>query len=182
MEQPGQENGPRRPTAFGRRRETKSEKRLYLALFLGAIVLGGAYSGGRAIVGYMVTYAPYSWDQTLGDIAKDSFLADAEQCTNPKLLGAVREIVRNLASGLEKEYQDIQVYVLNDAQVNAFALPGGHVFVLTGLLKTLNSTEELIGVLVTSWAMWSSDMASSALLKARGLTSSLRNYLGILRG
>lgn len=38
-------------------------------------------------------------------------------------------------------------YVLEDPQPNAFSLPGGFVFITTGLLQKLNSEEELAGVL-----------------------------------
>ena len=149
MEQPGQEEGiTPPPTAFGSRPQSKSEKRLYLQLVLGLAVLGwGIYIGGRYAAGYLATSAPYSWDQSLGELAKKQFLAGAQVCSNPELVNAVGEIVENLASGLEAEFRDIKVYIIQDEQVNAFALPGGYVFVLTGLLERLESSEELIGVL-----------------------------------
>lgn len=40
-----------------------------------------------------------------------------------------------------------QFTVLNDPQVNAFALPGGPMFIYTGLLKTVDNEGELAGVM-----------------------------------
>ena len=66
---------------------------------------------------------------------------------NPVVVDAVQEITDRLVAGLEPEYQTVHVYVLEDDQVNAVAVPGGYVFVLTGLLNELQSPEELVGVL-----------------------------------
>jgi len=107
----------------------------------------GVYTGGRALAGVLATTAPYSLDQTIGSMAAEQFLAGASQCTNPVVIDAVQEITDRLVSGLDTQYHAVNVYVLDDDQVNAFALPGGYIFVLTGLLKTLQSPEELVGVL-----------------------------------
>lgn len=38
-------------------------------------------------------------------------------------------------------------HVVNDAQVNAFAMPGGHIVVFTGLLEKMEEPEELVALL-----------------------------------
>ncbi len=149
MEQPGQhEAPPPPPTAFGQRRVGGSERWSYVgwAVLLGSLAIG-VYLGGRALAGYLATKAPYSIDQSIGSVAKEQFLTGSTQCTNPVVLDAVREITDRLTSGLDPEFQEVEVYVLEDENVNAFALPGGYVFVLTGLLNELQSPEELVGVL-----------------------------------
>ena len=83
-------------------------------------------------------------------------------------MDAVQEITDRLVAGLEPEYQTVHVYVLEDDQVNAFALPGG-VFVLTGLLNELQSPEEWSAYWGMSWVMLSNVMGSSALLKVFGI-------------
>jgi beta-barrel assembly-enhancing protease len=52
--------------------------------------------------------------------------------------------VRLTAGGQKYRYS---FYLAEDPQVNAFALPGGHVVVFTGLLRAAGSAEELAGVL-----------------------------------
>ena len=74
-----------------------------------------------------------------------------------------------LVAGLEPEYQTVHVYVLEDDQVNAFALPGGYVFVLTGLLNELQSQRNWLAYWGMSWVMLSNVMGSNASLKAFGI-------------
>ncbi len=66
---------------------------------------------------------------------------------NPALQAYVREVGRRLA---ERSHRPGLVYhftVLDSPVVNAFALPGGYVFVTRGLLAYLNDEAELAGVL-----------------------------------
>jgi predicted Zn-dependent protease len=52
--------------------------------------------------------------------------------------------VRLTAGGHKYRYH---FYIAEDPQTNAFAMPGGHVVVFTGLLRATESAEELAGVL-----------------------------------
>jgi beta-barrel assembly-enhancing protease len=69
---------------------------------------------------------------------------------------AVKNIGNKLVQGFQKEIaqKDMQVpytfdfHVLQDPQtVNAFALPGGQIFITVGLLKRLKSEDQIAGVL-----------------------------------
>jgi Zn-dependent protease with chaperone function len=62
----------------------------------------------------------------------------------PQFEGMVREIGEKLTAGTPYRFQ---WHVVEDAQVNAFAVPGGHVVVFTGLLQAADSAEEVAGVL-----------------------------------
>jgi predicted Zn-dependent protease len=134
------------PTAFGH-----SPRRIWrevIGIAAGVALLGWlAVVGGRHLAGSLAQRLPYSVDQSLGAAASEMLLADADVCTNPVLVGAVRGIVERLAQGLEPEHRALHITVLGDDMVNAFALPGGHVFVMTGLLEQVESSEELAGVL-----------------------------------
>lgn len=146
----GETSGPKGPepppTAFG-----SSGNRSWLEIggvvAIIALVLGGFWWAGGAIAEWGAGKLPYSVDQSIGKHAADQQLEDATLCTNEALTGAVEGIVGRLATGLDEEYRDLNVYVVETEQVNAFALPGGYIFVLTGLLEKLESPEELIGVL-----------------------------------
>ena len=72
---------------------------------------------------------------------------DAEQCDNPRLLNAVEAVTDQLIKGVDPDRLPVTVHVLEDPQVNAFALPGGELFILSGLLSKVESAEELAGVL-----------------------------------
>jgi predicted Zn-dependent protease len=62
----------------------------------------------------------------------------------------VQEYVRSMGLRLTKVAErklPYEFYVVNSSQVNAFALPGGPVFITRGLLEKLSSESELAGVL-----------------------------------
>jgi len=64
---------------------------------------------------------------------------------------AVRQYVRSVAMGLvgvaERPDLPWNFFVLDDATVNAFAYPGGYIFITRGILTHMNSEAELAGVL-----------------------------------
>lgn len=52
-----------------------------------------------------------------------------------------------LTSIADRENRDWHFYLVDDSTVNAFAVPGGHIFVHRGLIETAGSYAELAGVI-----------------------------------
>src|SRR4029453_2961358 len=66
---------------------------------------------------------------------------------DPKLVGYVRQVAGRIAQAAQRRDGSWKVNVTDDPEPNAFALPGGYVYVTRGLLALLNSEDELAGVL-----------------------------------
>ena len=66
---------------------------------------------------------------------------------DPKLVGYVRQVAGRLAQVAKRSDVAWQFNVTDDTEPNAFALPGGYVYVTRGLVALLNSEDELAGVL-----------------------------------
>ena len=66
---------------------------------------------------------------------------------DPRVTGYVRELGMELASLTEQEYDQWTFTVLDTPVVNAFAVPGGYIYVTRGLLTLANDEAELAGVL-----------------------------------
>lgn len=66
---------------------------------------------------------------------------------NEELQNYVQAIGRKLADVGERPHLDYTFTVLDSEEVNAFAVPGGHIFIARGLLAYLNSEAELAAVL-----------------------------------
>jgi predicted Zn-dependent protease len=66
---------------------------------------------------------------------------------DPKLEAYVSRLGQSLAKQTTRPNLPWQFHVVEDASVNAFALPGGPVFVTRGILGTLNSEAELAAVM-----------------------------------
>jgi predicted Zn-dependent protease len=66
---------------------------------------------------------------------------------DPGLAGYLEPIGQRLAKTSHRAELPFQFKVLDSAAVNAFAVPGGYVYVTRGILASLNSEAELAGVL-----------------------------------
>ena len=65
----------------------------------------------------------------------------------PALQGWVNEVGQRLAAVSHRAQLKYTFTVVDSAEVNAFALPGGHIYITRGILAYLNSESELAGVL-----------------------------------
>ncbi len=66
---------------------------------------------------------------------------------DPELQEYVDRIGQNLASKSHRSNLEFHFTVLDSAEINAFALPGGYIYVTRGIMAYLDSEAELAGVL-----------------------------------
>jgi beta-barrel assembly-enhancing protease len=66
---------------------------------------------------------------------------------DPEVVGYVGEVGRKIVASLDDPYFDYQFAVVRDPRVNAFAVPGGFVYVNSGLLSRVKNEDELAAVL-----------------------------------
>ncbi len=66
---------------------------------------------------------------------------------DPELVGYVQRLGERLARVSKRPELDYHFSIIEDPTVNAFALPGGYLYVHTGLLATVESESELASVL-----------------------------------
>jgi predicted Zn-dependent protease len=83
----------------------------------------------------------------LGDDMAARLLGAAPLVSEPKLQQYVNRVGRWLASQTERPDLPWQFGVLDAPELNAFAVPGGTIFVTRGLLAHMKSEAELAGVL-----------------------------------
>jgi len=67
--------------------------------------------------------------------------------SDPRVTGYVAEVGGRVAAKSEVAATQFRITVLNTPEMNAFALPGGYVYVTRGLLSLMNSEAEMAGVL-----------------------------------
>ncbi len=116
-----------------------------LACLLAATLAGcGASSSQR----------PPATEPDLGPPSKAygrAFLAEALQTyrfiLDSDVTGPVQQTGLRLAAAVGADPDAIHFFVIDEPQPNAFVIPGGYVFVFTGLLSKLSDDEELAGVL-----------------------------------
>jgi len=84
---------------------------------------------------------------SLGAQAHRNVLKQQKRLNNPRLQAYVNNIGQILARKSHRNNIPYKFTILEDPSVNAFALPGGYIYITTGLMAYLNSEGELAGVL-----------------------------------
>src|SRR5512141_3131209 len=82
----------------------------------------------------------------MGREAAQQTLQQIGEVKDPGLQAYVSRIGKELAARTERPQLPWEFHVVNDASVNAFALPGGFIFVTRGLLTHINNEAELATV------------------------------------
>ncbi len=125
---------------------------------------------------------PYSLEKELGDrivglvVPKNKLF---EQVEIQRLLeGQVNRLTKNLP----EEMQDIKIYISQDGDINAFALPGGHIIFNRGLLENARSIEEVLGVAAHELAHVRQRHSLKSLIKSLGLFLGVDLLIGDISG
>lgn len=90
--------------------------------------------------------------QSAAAIAEDPAMPVLAEADYPALYGHMRRIVRNVVQSpevLQREtfaYDQVKV-IHDDGVLNAFCVPGGFIYVFTGILRYLDAEDHLAGVL-----------------------------------
>jgi beta-barrel assembly-enhancing protease len=66
---------------------------------------------------------------------------------NPEMERYVDGIGQRILSAMGPQPFDYRFFVVEDSQLNAFAVPGGSIYIYTGLIERAKSTNEIAGVL-----------------------------------
>jgi predicted Zn-dependent protease len=139
--------------AFGRRFHDPSRRRSRLFFTIAAAVTSIAAGVAMylwaipAAAGVLAERVPVSWEERLGNAAVEQIMASHRRCVDPEREAAVAAIVKRLLEPVARVPYAFRVTVVDDSMVNAFAVPGGQIVLLRGLVERSRTPEELAGVL-----------------------------------
>ena len=112
------------------------------------VIVAGIYVWGVPVTAnWLAPHVPLSWERQLGESALRHLAPLNRRCTNPDRLAAIDRILGQLTAAVPDSPYHMQVTVVDNPIVNAFALPGGHVVLLRGLLEATETPEQLAGIL-----------------------------------
>ena len=109
----------------------------------------------RAAAGRLATIATImsacdvsvSQEDELGDQYAASIASQVTLLEDPGARAWLERLGARLTSVADTENRDWHFYLVDDSTVNAFAVPGGHIFVHRGLIERAGSYAELAGVM-----------------------------------
>jgi len=86
-------------------------------------------------------------EQKLGEDVVREVESKFSLIRDPSLLEYLNRLGREILKQAGPQPYPFHFYLLKDPQLNAFSVPGGHVFVTTGIIEIMNSEAELAGLL-----------------------------------
>lgn len=109
-------------------------------------------------------------EQKLGELFFDIFKKSEKENVNPFVANAVDSILTKICTenGIDKE--SVQVHIFDKDEVNAFALPNGHLLIYSGLILASDNQEELSGVICHEIAHLELNHVMKKLVKEVGLS------------
>ncbi len=133
---------------LGNRFRAGPERAKQVALVFALILLvgGGLFAVLHFWAVPIAKAIPPKWVEPLGDQAYGLLVGKAKICKDERAEKAIADLTAKLLEGLEDPPQ-ITVLVADHPMVNAFALPGGRVVFMRGILKRMRSSKEFAGVL-----------------------------------
>jgi Zn-dependent protease with chaperone function len=111
-------------------------------------IVGMIWFGVPVVADQLAEVLPISWERPLGQAVDKQVrvLFPGAPCTKPEGQAALTKLVATLQSAAHLPIVPDPV-VLHSSVPNAFALPGGRVYILSALIARARSPDELAGVL-----------------------------------
>ena len=99
------------------------------------------------VISYIVSQMPAEWEANLGKEVMAEAKKEVTFSSDPDRTNYLNAVAQRLVHALPKQPQPYKFYLLDEAGLNAFAIPGGHILVLDSMLDFIDTPEELAGAL-----------------------------------
>lgn len=109
-------------------------------------------------------------EQKLGELFWEVFKKTERENQNIHVINSVDSIVTLICKTNKIDREKIKIHILNKDDINAFALPNGHLIVYSGLILNSDNQEELTGVICHEIAHIELNHVMKKLVKEIGLS------------
>ena len=109
-------------------------------------------------------------EEKLGELLNDVFIKESPEIYSRDVVEPIDSIVSKVCRANSIDRSKIKVHVLENSEVNAFALPAGHLVIYSGLIDDAGSAEELSGVICHELAHITEKHVMKSLVKELGLS------------
>lgn len=111
--------------------------------------------------------APPSYDKRVGKKVDEQMMTLLQPCSTQALVNFNRKALQALRKPSDQFATEI--VVINNPMVNAFALPGGKIYVFRGILEESKTPDEILGVLAHEIAHVESRHGIQQLIRTMGI-------------
>ena len=138
--------------------------------------------GVKAMVWSLVTHVPPELEKSFGAAALAEVQAEMTFIDDTNRVAQLALLAGPLTNATGLGTNGLTFYIAEDESPNAFAMPGGHVVVTTGLLKLVERPEALLGVISHEIAHVTRKHSLRQVISSAGPFLVLRVFLGSRRG
>lgn len=117
-----------------------------------------------------VEQATESLEEKLGETYWEFFKKTEEEVIDHEITSAIDKLLTKLCENNHVDRETIKLHILKSEDVNAFALPDGHIVVFSGLILDSDNEAELSGVLAHEIAHLQMGHLMKKLVKEIGLS------------
>jgi predicted Zn-dependent protease len=165
----------------------RSRKHRARALLLGVIAVllaavGGLVAAKDPLVGFVIARIPVSVETRLGEAVFSQLSLTTPLLVDPELDAELAQLAAPLLAALPATGYPFRLHLANSPEVNAFAIPGGHVVIHTGLLLEATSAEEVLGVLGHEIAHVTRRHSLRQLVSSAGVFMLVQTFFGDVTG
>jgi beta-barrel assembly-enhancing protease len=111
---------------------------------------------------------PGEWERSFSEASLEAFEIDLSAVSYSNQVSQLEQLAAPLLKVVPLSGQQVRFHVVQDEAPNAFALPGGHVVVNTGLLQIADNSEQILGVLAHEFAHVTQKHYAQHILSAAG--------------
>lgn len=175
------------PILAAQRAKVRAKKRIAtfvsvsVVVVLFALLAGMFFSRGR-MVKVAANSVPVDWEVKAGDKLFEQLMVTKKLVADKALEAQLKLITDPLVSGIKDNRYPLHFHIIEDATLNAFAMPGGNVVIHSGLLMAADTPEEIAGVLGHEIAHVTQRHSIRSIISSAGLFLLVQTMLGDVTG
>ncbi|WP_442794838.1 M48 family metallopeptidase [Pelobium manganitolerans] len=109
-------------------------------------------------------------EHKLGELFWQVFKKSEKEVKDTQIINPIDSIVTKICKSNKIDRNKLKVHILNKNDINAFALPNGHLIIYSGLILNSENQEELAGVICHEIAHIELNHVMKKLIKEMGLS------------
>lgn len=100
-----------------------------------------------AVTASVAEQVPAEWEEQLGESTFAQYRTEHPLLESKDSQEALHLLTDPLISAIESDRYQYKLFIVNNSELNAFALPGGYIVINSGLILAADNASEVLGVL-----------------------------------
>ncbi len=150
---------------------------LTIGLILFALIQSRSFLADR-----IAKSIPYETEQLIGERLVSVMIPPSKSIRKGKVQEELEKMLAPLVKVLPKEFQEMNFFIADDKNLNAFAMPGGNIVLNRGLLEKADSDIEVLGVVAHEMAHVTQRHVLRSMIQGVGIFLLIQTMLGDMTG